>query len=425
VQITYYVTANLKSINPVFGDIEEMLRDYETFSHGRIKLAIYDPVRDNRLTEAQSAEIVQFATVQQEAGQSRTAIVYSGIVLQYLDRNRVLPIVYSINTLEYELTGLIRQIINNRLKKIGFLVDKIDFDMPEFEKMASSMQPYFDMQELEKGKDLPEGIDAILVIGGANLNQFELFPIDQYIMRGGRALFATDRINIDVQSGKAAPFAEMGIFEMLKTYGVSIEPELLMENEKLALPIATSGGRMNYNYFFPAFAEYAAKDHPITANIREVRFLWASPLTLALPSSVEAKLLCATSNEAVRIKNQFPIDPNEVALAYNNLRSSTSSTPVVVALSGIFPSYFKNRTIPNKEGEKRKGDNLITSSTPSHIIIAGDSDFAGPGFIDINNTSFLCNCLEWLANDEDILSIPVRLWQDFAGKVHEKDWRKP
>jgi gliding-associated putative ABC transporter substrate-binding component GldG len=426
VYITYYLTDKLKNTNAGYRQIEDILKEYAAFSNGKIKLTVIDPVKANKQEELQTYEIMQFEGGMQEARDEASVFVaYSGIVMQYLDRWRALRFVQTSDTLEYELTSNIRGLVRNNIKKVGFLIDKDDFNMIEFSKILLYTRQYFDVEELKKGEDIPPNIDTIFVIGGNLLDKFELYPIDQFLMRGGKALFATSGVNINRQYQMVIPFGQTPLMEMLKSYGVTIEPELVMENEKLSLPIVTQNNtRSQYPYYFLTFQEFASKENPITAHFGGVKFFYASPLTVAAPEGVKSEILISTSPYAVRINEQFPMNPEEVLMMYNYLGANRASSPLVAALTGNIPSFFKGKEIPKKEGAARDWVKTETASSPTRIIIAGNAEFLAPGYIDYYNYSFFLSCIDWLSNDQDLLSIRTRAQRDITlGKIQDEGKR--
>ena len=125
----------------------------------------------------------------------------------------------------------------------------------------------------------------------------------------------------------------------------------------------------------------------------------------------------------------FNLAPNQAGLMYQMQASEhKKSYPLVVALSGVFPSYFKDKPIPKKEGVKKDWTSTATSSSPTRLIVIGDSEAFSPEYISrgaVSNRDFLINCLDWLTNDEDLLSIRTRAAQDtLMVKIEDPDARK-
>ncbi|MBN2351757.1 MAG: GldG family protein [Spirochaetales bacterium] len=436
VRITYFFTSKLADTNPVYGQIEDILRAYADSSHGRIKLAVVDPVKENREREVEEYGIRQFPVGRQTSEEDLSLInnASSGILIQYLDRHRVIPRVQSTDTLEYDLSSFIRSLVSNRSKKIGYLVDAPEFDYQTFSNLVTKpLQGYMDFTEIHKDNDVPQTLDALVIFGGTGFTDFDLYPIDQYIMRGGRVIFSADPVKIinQPQIGIFGTSVENApLFSLLKTYGVTVSPEVILEHPDLALQI---GNGFRYNYCFNTYQDFVSKDNPITSRMRPITFFWASPLAISPPSGEKAETLVSTSHLAAAMKEMngqgFRLDPATASLNYQRLASDhKQSYPLVAALSGIFPSSFKDKQIPTKEGVKKDWAKTEPASTPTRLIVIGDSEIFSPQYVSQvspGNGGFLINCLDWLTNDEDLLSIRNRAAQDtLMAKIQDPDARK-
>ena len=122
VNITYYLSNRLKTIIPVPQEIEDTLREYTAYSGGKITLTVRDPVKAE-LTSAVEQLGIQSRQVQTvDRDQASLVTVYSGIVIEYLDKIEVLPWVISTDTLEYDLTSRIRAMVTDTQRQIGVIV---------------------------------------------------------------------------------------------------------------------------------------------------------------------------------------------------------------------------------------------------------------------------------------------------------------
>jgi gliding-associated putative ABC transporter substrate-binding component GldG len=423
VQITYYLTDKLKTTSPVYDQIEDIVREYAAHARGKIQVRIFDPTRDNKLQEVQEFGIQQFDSGRRDAmDEASFFIAYSGIVIEYLDRHKVIPRIASVDTLEYELSSKIRSLVSNRTKKIGYLIDDPTIDMQQFTEIAQYLRQEYDIQQINKGDDIPSTVDAIVVLGGMQLSEFDLYPIDQYLMRGGRAFFAADAVTVNMQYGMAIPARNAPLLEMLKKYGVTILPQLILEERRLS--VATTFGM--YNYWLNTFQDFVAKDNPITAHYEPVYFFWASPLELTESPAVKLEKLISSSPYSVAVKDEFKLDPKDVDLMYKIYSGQgTKSYPLVAALSGSFTSFFKDKPIPTEEGVTKDWQKTEGVSAPTRMIVAGDATFLAPGFINNANFRFFINCLAWLTNDDDLLAIRTRAQRDATmAKIEDPAARK-
>ncbi|MDR3019434.1 MAG: GldG family protein, partial [Treponema sp.] len=122
VNITYYLSNRLRTVIPIPGEIEDTLREYAAYSRGKIVLTVRDPVKAGltMVVEELGLQPRQVQTVEQD--QASLVTVYSGIVIEYLDKIEVLPWVISTDTLEYDLTSRIRAMVMDTERWIGVII---------------------------------------------------------------------------------------------------------------------------------------------------------------------------------------------------------------------------------------------------------------------------------------------------------------
>ena len=126
---------------------------------------------------------------------------------------------------------------------------------------------------MRKGDDVPQTLDTLVIFGGTGLTDFELYPVDQYLMRGGRVIVSADAVRVtqNPQFGIfGTPIENVPLFSLLKTYGVTVPPEVILEYQDFALPV---GDGTRYNFFFNTYQDFVSKDSPITKTHRPILFL--------------------------------------------------------------------------------------------------------------------------------------------------------
>ena len=86
-----------------------------------------------------------------------------------------------------------------------------------------------------------------------------------------------------------------------------------------------------------------------------------------------------------------------------------------MALSGTFRSAYAGRGVNGSRGEAGSAGPPLASSAPTRIIVVGDADFASD-MIQYTQAqydmTFLSNCAEWLAQQDDLLAIKTRAQGD-------------
>jgi gliding-associated putative ABC transporter substrate-binding component GldG len=422
VRITYFISDRLAAIHPLPGEISDLLREYAAYSRGRIKVTLRDPVKANLVEAVESLGIPgqQIETVEQD--QASIATVYTGILIEYLDMREVLPTVFSLDTLEYDLTSRIRGMIRGAEREAGILVG-------DSQKQWTQDYAYLDQAMTGSGYKLrvivptdiiPPTLPMLLVFGGVeDLDDWDLYRIDHYIQNGGKVFFALEATAVDMEYGASVRLLEdKGLLAMLESYGARIKPSLVLDRAALTLPFQSTGpgGQtqirfVRYPFFISVLNQFGNSQHPVTSGFNGIDVFWASPVELVPVDGVEETTLFSTTPEAWLQTQNFSINPDQ-SYSFNMEEDATRGTRILgAALTGKFPSWFKGKPKPAREGMDSELPDMPLETGDSRIIVIGDTDF-GSAYIQYTrsqqNLDFFIKALDWLGNDDDIIGIRNR-----------------
>jgi ABC-type uncharacterized transport system involved in gliding motility auxiliary subunit len=193
VNVTYYLSNRLRAVIPAPGEIEDMLREFAAHSKGKIRVTVRDPARGNlsAVVEELGLQPRQVQTVERD--QASFVTVYSGIVIEYLDRIEVIPWVISVDTLEYDLASRIRSMVTDTERRVGIIIGdsfrQLREDFGFLHRMLS--ESGYRIRYLFPGDEIPDNLPAIFVLGGVeDLDPWALYRIDRFIQLGGNVFFA-------------------------------------------------------------------------------------------------------------------------------------------------------------------------------------------------------------------------------------------
>ncbi|MDR1956636.1 MAG: GldG family protein [Treponema sp.] len=421
VQITYYLSEKLAAVHPVPGEIEDLLREYAAYSRGKIRFTRRDPAKTGlaQAVEQLGIQPQQIQTVERD--QASVATVYTGIAIEYLNQVEVLPVVFSLETLEYDLTSRIRVLVRGVEREIGVMVaDAYRQWTVDYQYLNQSLiQAGFRVRLINGGDEIPDDLPSLFVLGGTeDLDDWALYRIDRYIQGGGKVLFALESVFINTQGNlEARVMTDKGLLAMVSYYGATVKPALVLDRTALPLQYQTqtpSGAvqlhLVRYPLWIGILQENGNAQHPLTAQFGGIDLFWPSPLELNPPEQVTAETLFTSSPEAWLQTKDFAADP--VAGAYLFEREAPDTTGVKVmaaALSGKFPSYFADLPKPVREGSFEELPDLPAETQESRIIVIGDTDVAS-NFTrgQLRNFDFLVQAVSWLGTDADIIGIRNR-----------------
>ena len=430
VNITYYLSDKLKTVIPAPGEIEDTLREYAAYSRGKIILTVRDPVKAGISTTVEELGLQpsQVQTVEQD--QASLVTVYSGIVIEYLDKMEIIPWVISTNTLEYDLTSRIRSMVTSSERQIGVIVgDGFRHLNEDFGYLGMTMAGAgYRIRLISSGGEIPDNLPGLFVLGGVeDLDDWALYRIDRYIQQGGKVLFAVNGVYVDSMYGslEARHQEDKGLLKMISSYGVTVRPELVLDRSALTIQYQnrTASGSIQYRIVrYPLWIGVASENgnanHPVSSGFSGLDLFWPSPLDLHPPAAVEADVLFKSSPEAWLMRESFYTNP-EIPYMMEIEAGETKGEKILGAsLSGIFPGFFRGLSKPVREGSEEELPDMPEAAGFSRIIVVGNTDFA-TNMVNAtqaaHNLDFLLRAADWLVSDDDIIGIRNR--QPHAGRL--------
>jgi gliding-associated putative ABC transporter substrate-binding component GldG len=440
VRITYYCSSKIGQVYSEPKQIEDTLYEYAAYSRGKIRISVVDPQKANVVASAEGLGVQPRQMQVVEKDEQSVATVYTGIVIQYLDRYETLPVVFSTETLEYDLTRAILKVVKNTSSVAGILLgDSNKTWENDYKYLAGVLkQGGYAVKETKAGEMIPDDVSVLFVLGNSKLDDFDLYPVDQYVRKGGKALFAVKGVDIMTQYGlNALPVAKDNLFAMLSLYGVDLKKQLVLDKSCRNLPyqVQTSGGGAvttlaRYPHWISLNERYVSHTNPLTSRFAGLDLFWPSPIELKEVEGVKAEAILKTTPQAWKMTSNFALNPNEESSFYIEAPQTTGQYVVGAALAGTFKSYFDGKSLPKRDGVTATWPKPLDSAKESRIVVIGSSDFA-TDFMQIPsdifsqksstyNASFLANCADWLSSDDDILSIKTRTAKDMKlDKIEE------
>ena len=420
VNITYYISDRLRNRAVETQQIIDILNEYAAYSRGRINVRIVDPQAEGDVQRAEELGVVPQQIQVIEENQQSLAVVYTGVVINYLDQHETLPVVFDPGTVEYRLTSTIRNLVQGEQDVVGLLLGKDNERLQEnYQLLGNQLSENFEVRAVQPGQDIPPEITVLFVLGGSGLDEFDLYPIDQYIMNGGNALFAVDGVRVDLQRTFSATAPEnMPILDMLAGYGARVEQELVLDTYNQRIPVRQPSGGITiqtlepYPHWVSLRRPGANRENPLTARFPGLDLYWPSPITV---TGDNAEVLLETSPESWLMQDEFAINPSQ-PFAFERNRSETQGRHVVgVSLTGGLESYFADGEIPTREGVDRGWSDPVPDTDAARLVVIGDSDFPSNvvQFTESRyNLEFAANAATWLSSEDDLLQIRTRSTRD-------------
>ncbi|HEY2580363.1 MAG TPA: gliding motility-associated ABC transporter substrate-binding protein GldG, partial [Mucilaginibacter sp.] len=209
----------------------------------------------------------------------------------------------------------------------------------------------------------------------------EKFKIDQYIMRGGRVLWAIDQVNAELDSlrghgGEQMSFPkQLELDDQLFTYGIRINYDLIADMRCAQIPINTggAGGQAQIQLlpwlYYPVFIPLSK--NPLVKNLDGIRGEFVSTIDTIAVKNVKKTVLLTSSQFNKKLSAPHIISLQAVEQEPNPKEFKNSPKTVAVLLEGEFKSDFMNRPVP--EGLQDHVQ-IIPQSKPTKMIVISDGD---------------------------------------------------
>ena len=425
VRIEAYFSKSPVQVSRIRGEVKDMLDEYDAFGSGNLKIDFL-PIGDDEDFK-QNLRFMGIPEVQvnvREKDKIEVANVYMGIAILYEDKKEVIPVIQNTSSLEYDLTSAIIKLTNKETSTIGFLAghDEFDINAQNNAQLRQELAKQYEIQtvEIKDGKPIDEKISTLVVAGPkSTIGEREKYEIDQFIMRGGKAIFLIDSINMPPGTIQANPLST-GLNDLLTHHGVKLGNNLVADYASHDNLTYSQGGFMTvtrpYPYFPKVLKEFKfltgetssglAVDHMITGRLDSLTLPWTSSLEIVSNEQIKANILAQTSKGSSTV--QSPYDLNPGSQRFRPPSSSQKSFPVAAILSGEFKSFYNGKDIPPiADNEDETADDsspeTIIEGKPTKIVVVGTSQILNQ--VSREGMTFFQNTLDYLALGGELIGI--------------------
>jgi ABC-2 type transport system permease protein len=477
IQIQLFFSSSLEAVAPYMRlnqlpqlpeKLESIVQKLNDKHYGKLAFQYLDPSKDEGLREeAKSYNVMNLKWPALEDGKIQAGEGNIGLVMAYGENRITIPLLrvlrvpfigtqyelVDMNSLEETITENVESLIHIN-EDIGYLADhgtlvltgisspnpgKQQEEEPLKNFPALVSEGYTVKPVKLKEESIPDSFNC-LIIGGPEepFNDYELFQIDQFLMRGKSLALFLDRFQEVTPSGQNPQgvrivLLETGLEKLLDHYGIRMKAAYVMDEScfKQRMPAQLGGGERSI-YFAPLIKSEQINNAPdFMKTIKGLVVYKISPLELAgkrmAETSVEATRLFSSSEKSWEMTgrinlNPMLIRPPESADAYK-------AQPLAYILEGEFSSYFEGKEIPEKpadrenrgaeekseEGEEKadvdlseiKGEGeFLSKGKRGRIFLIASSEVLKDNMMDAQgrspNATFILNLIDYLNGREDV-----------------------
>ncbi len=421
VTLRFFYSTKLGETVPTYGAyaarVRALLERYAALSRGKIRLEILNPAPFSEDEDRAVAFGVQAVPVDQSGEQ-----VFFGLVgTNTVDESDKIAFFHPSREpfIEYDLTRLIRNLSNVKKKVVGIVTS-----LPlQGQFSPGGMQPpwpiyneiggVFETKMISDEK-IPDDVDVLLIAHPAGLDDKVLFAIDQYVLKGGKAVVLVDPVPESAPrrrtmfgGGMVGPGSDLP--KLFKQWGIELKAEKVATDADRALRVNAAGeGGRAVAARYVAWLDLRAgtgpanninRSDPVTAGLNQVIMASSGIIVAAKDATTKiTPLLFTTATGSETDANKLRMQPDVLALL-REYQPGKEQLNLAVRVTGKVKSAFPDgapkpkeepkkeeakKDEPAKEGEKKDEPKKEEPKAPEalkeskgdiDVVVVADVDF--------------------------------------------------
>jgi ABC-type uncharacterized transport system involved in gliding motility auxiliary subunit len=456
--LRFYYSKKLGDEIPTYGvyaqRVREMLGEYAARANGKIQLQELDPQPFSTIEDRAVAFGLQGVPLDQGGEQ-----VYFGLAAtNSTDDQQIIPFFQPERErlLEYDLTKLIHSLAFPKKPVVG-LITALPLEGDIMAAMQGrpmvpyavidQIKPLYDIKDLSTDLDVvPPDVDVLMVAHPQGLTPKTLYAIDQYVLKGGKALVFVDP-NSETQQMHPSQMNPPGmpldsnLDTLFKAWGVELEPKMVAGDRRAARRVNAGTAQrvvaMDYVAWLSLDQTNVNHDDPITTDLAHINLASSGILQPLKDAKTNFTPLISTSTDSMPI----PVEKIQGGMPdVGGLLQSfkPGGTPLVLAAHVTGPAETAFPDGPPKD-DKAKDDKakdtkadvvkdpppaaqIKTAASPINVVLVADTDILEDRFwiqsqdffgqtvtIPVaNNGDFVANAIDVLAGGDDLISLRSR-----------------
>jgi ABC-type uncharacterized transport system involved in gliding motility auxiliary subunit len=427
------IGADYAQVNSYATRVHDLLREYASLSHGKIIIEDVDPEAFTPEEDEATADGLSGAPT--DAGE----MVYFGLVgTNSIDGREVVPFFNQEREayLEYDISSLLYRLSTPKKPKVGILTS-LPMDGGGMAAMmgGGGAQPYMIYQELAKSFDtemldpnltrIPADVDVLMIAHPAGINQAQSYAIDQFVLKGGRALVFVDPYSeISQAGGQGAGPVSSDLPQLLRAWGVAYDANRIVGDRKLAQRVQI-GDQRNPVAEYPIWLHLTAANFDngdqVTANLQVLNLASTGVLSPAKGATTRFMPLVSTSDQAGLLDaGQVRFNPRPQDLM-SAIAPAGHPFTIAARISGPARTAYPRGAAmaPGAEPQIKDAKNI-------DVVVMADSDIFDDRFWvhveDLygkkvaapvaDNMAFVINAVENLTGSGDLISLRTRATND-------------
>ena len=456
ITLRFYYSNRLGDEVPAYGvyaqRVHELLDQYVAAAHGKLRLEIYHPQPFSRVEDQAVAFGLQAVPLDSEGDQ-----VYFGLAATNSTDDQQVIAFFSPKRerfLEYDLTKMIHSLAFPKKTVVGLISTlPLEGDMTAMMQGRPSqpMAVIEQLKQLDKVEPLsvnlatiPADVDVLMLVHPQNLPQKTLFAIDQFVLKGGKALIFVDPLS-EMQASQPSETNPPGsptasnLEPLFKSWGIEMLPKVAAgdrrDAQEVDVPVPGHGDQpMDYVAWLDLHAANLNRKDMITADLSHITMASAGILKPLPGAKTTIEPLIWTSRDSAEIPVNKLQGMPDVAGLLADFKPSGKRYILAAHITGMvqtaFPEGPPKAPAPAKPGPKQSlpakppatAAWLKQSVHPINVVVVADTDmlddrlwvqsqdFFGRHVVVpvANNGDFVADAIDVLGGGQDLIGLRSR-----------------
>ncbi len=369
--------------------LQDILEEFSAYSNNNIRFYFHNPESDNDLKDQATKDGIQPVQMQViENDKVEIKKVYLGMVLLFEDKKESIPVIQTTAGLEYLISTKIKTLINVDKKTIGLAHLNTEVDV-KTQNLSSQLSQHYKFKNVDLTNLEPSSVDVLLVSGAVDtLDTLVRNNMDLFLASGKAILLTQSGVTTDIQT-QQANIIESDIFNFSEKYGINIQKNLVLDGNCGSVQVQERRGIFVMNRpmeypFFPIIKTFN-NNQLVVSDLEQALLFFPSEIQLDTTVNdlvTEIFPLFKSSNNSGEMQSNWMLSPDPQQNPF--IRMLGQDSKILAASSKL--------------------------ANGGELMVVGDSKllFDDSGMSVNDNMIFIMNAVDYLAGDEDLISLRSR-----------------
>ncbi|MDX2190974.1 MAG: gliding motility-associated ABC transporter substrate-binding protein GldG [Bacteroidota bacterium] len=432
--------------------VKQILDEFRQYSGANIQYSFIDPNSGKNEAE-RSRYFMQLAKRglqptnlhASENGKQSEKIIFPGAIITYKGKEVPVQLLtgnqgsspsemlnQSVEALEYQFVSAFKKVVASSDVRIGFTEGHGELSNEEIDDIARSLKETYQVERINPSaiSNLNDYYDILIFAKPTRFfNDDDKLKIDQFIIKGGKAIFFLDKTNASMEgydpNQSVITDMNLNLDDMLFKYGVRLNSTIVKDMQCSAIPMVVGmlGDKPQNQLvpwmYYPILTRFGT--HVSVKNMSAVISKFTGSIDTIKVQGIQKIPLIYTSQYSKEQTIPFKIELEEAKKQLGPDDFNKSQIPVAYLLIGQFKSLYTNRL----SAEKQRETGFEEKSRSSKIMVFADGDIirnevspdksqAYPLGFDkylrkkFANKELIQNCIDYMADENGIIQARSR-----------------